>query len=79
MSKVRAKMKVTSITNFGTGIGVKLTAVYSTDPKNENRAFSDATPSANIDIQIAAGKPAADAFVVGDEYYVDFTAVNAAG
>ena len=39
----------------------------------ENKVFSDATPSGSISISIADGKPAVDAFEIGKSYYVDFT------
>jgi len=66
-------MKVGCITDFGSSISVKLHAVYSTDPNSENKSFTDATPQAAIDITIDKKKPAAAAFEVGREYYVDFT------
>lgn len=51
-------------------------AVYSNSDGSraeENKAFSDATPSGNIGISIADGKPALEAFEIGKSYYVDFT------
>jgi hypothetical protein len=75
MSKtVRAKFTVTSKVPHGYGgTTVCLSAVYSSDPHSENKAFSDATPSGQISISIADGKPALDAFEMGKAYYVDFT------
>lgn len=76
MHSVRAKFKVTSkISGYGGSTVVGLSAVYSSDPASENKAFTDATPSGTINIQIAEGKPALDAFPMGGEFYVDFTPV----
>lgn len=52
---------------------VVLNAVYSSDPNSENKAFTDATPSGNIQISIADDKPALEAFQIGQAYYIDFT------
>lgn len=74
---VRAKFKVTSkIPGYSNTTTVGLSAVYSSDPSSENKAFTDATPSGQINISIANDKPALDAFVMGEEYYVDFTPVK---
>jgi hypothetical protein len=74
---VRAKMKVQSIQKSGSekypNVNVQLGAVYSNDPESENRSFASATPSASISINIDAGRPAAQAFQLGQEFYVDFT------
>jgi hypothetical protein len=58
---------------------VYLNAVYSNrdgSRAEENKAFSEATPSGQISIVIAEGKPALDAFVIGQSYLVDFTPVD---
>lgn len=80
---VRAKFSVVSkIANGvshvdgGTSL-VTLTTVYSDDPASENKAFTESTPSGQISITIADNKPALEQFVVGGEYYVDFTKVIA--
>ena len=73
---VRAKMKVTAIENYEWGSKVRLGAVYGQD--GENKDFADATPSGECWMQITNGRPAADHFVVGKEYYVDFIAVEPA-
>ena len=76
---VRAKMKCSSAAKqeeFGGDTVVRLDAVYSSDPNSENKSFSDYTPSASVIMTISKGKPAADQFVVGAEYYVDFTKVE---
>lgn len=80
MSVVRAKMKVNTITQSGDPkhpqVNVQLGAVYSNDPESENRSFANATPSASVQISIDAGRPAAKAFELGCEYYVDFIRVG---
>lgn len=74
-STVRAKFRCTAKlpAAYNSDTLVHLSAVYSSDPKSENKAFTDATPSAYLQMQIAAGKPAADLFVLGQDYYLDFT------
>lgn len=78
--QVRAKMKCTTITKSGDAkhptVRVELGAVYSNDPESENRSFASATPSASVSISIDAGRPAAQAFELGGEYYVDFIPVG---
>ena len=73
---VRAKFTCNAkIPAYG-GTTVFFNAVYSNKDgtrAEENKAFSDATPSGQISISIAYGKPAVDAFVIGQSYYVDFT------
>lgn len=71
---VRAKMRCNHVgaAPYGNQTVVMLNAVYSTDPNAENKAFTDATPSAMVQLNIDASKPAAQAFEVGKEYYVDF-------
>ena len=74
---VRAKFYVTSkIPGYNNATTVGLSAVYSSDPASENKAFTDASPSGQISISIANDKPALEAFVMGAEYYVDFTPVK---
>lgn len=72
---VRAKMVCNHVgaAAYGSTTVVMLNAVYSDDPNSENKAFCDATPSAHIQLNIDADKPAAKAFEVGKQYYVDFT------
>lgn len=72
---VRAKMKVNSVIKSGNekspNVNVVLGAVYSNDPESENRSFATATPSASINLNIDAGRPAAEVFALGQEFYVD--------
>lgn len=69
---VRAKFICESVTKYTDGgKHVALRACYNNAP--ENKAFNDATPSGEIKITISKGKPAADLFEPGREFFVDFT------
>lgn len=74
---VRAKFSVTSlIPGYGGNVSVGLSAIYASKTgvrAEENKAFSDVTPSGQINIVIAPDKPALQAFEIGKEFYVDFT------
>ena len=78
---VRAKFTCNAkIPSYGSTT-VFFNAVYSNKDgtrAEENKVFNDATPSGQIQISIAEGKPALDQFVIGEQYYVDFTKVEAA-
>lgn len=73
---VIAKMRCNGVAMTGSpkwpSVNVQLGAVYSNDPESENRAFSNATPSASVNINIDPGRPAAHAFELGSDYYVYF-------
>lgn len=77
---IRAKMKVMSVLKTGDAkkpqVNVQLGAVYSSDPESENRSFANATPSGSVQLSIDAGRPAADGWVQGQEYYVDLTLIG---
>jgi hypothetical protein len=68
-------MQVTSasLPTAGDHVAVYMLAVYSDVPGSENKAFTDATPSASVILNIHKDKPAAAFFEVGREYYVDFS------
>jgi hypothetical protein len=72
---VRAKVRCSSKTkNEGfDGTAFRFDAVYSSDPGSENKSFTDATPALSLNMTISDGKPAADQFEEGKEYYLDFT------
>ncbi len=77
---VQAKFYVASVTSHANGSGqncpgamVVLHPVYGDNP--ENKAFWSATPSGKIDLNIT-NPEAAKQFVVGAEYYVNFTKVG---
>ena len=73
---VVAKMRCNGVNLTGSpkwpSMNVQLGAVYSNDPKSENRSFSNATPSASVNMNIDPGRPAAHAFELGSDYYVYF-------
>lgn len=79
--KVRAKMKVNEVTVCGADpkkpqVRVQMGAVYSQDPNSENKSFAEYTPSASLQLNIDAGRPAADVFKHGQEVYVDVTVIG---
>lgn len=68
---VRAKFKVNSITQYeGGAASIKLNPV--TTGSDENKAFYKYTPCGSIDLQ-TVNEEAAKQFVVGAEFYVDFS------
>jgi hypothetical protein len=74
--KVRAKFLCNSKMDLPDGgVTVWMSPVYSSDPASENKAFCDATPAGVLQMQISKGKPAADVFVQGKQYYVDILPV----
>lgn len=69
---VRAKFYVTSITYYNGGSSkVELWPVYSQEEGHENKRFWDATPSGKLEMTIKSD--AAKEFILGEEYYIDFT------
>lgn len=78
--QVRAKMECGSkVTDEHGNTLVSLFAVYANKDgsrADENKAFSDATPSGSVNLMISPGMPAADLYQPGKHYYVDFTAVE---
>jgi hypothetical protein len=77
--RVRAKFQIQSIEcySFPPESGsVKLAAVYSSDNNAEDNSFSQATPSANLQMHVSnpsAFKVFADAFHAKKAIYADFT------
>lgn len=73
---VRAKMRCNTVQTTGSerhpNRNIQLGAVFSNDPQSENKSFANATPSGSVMLNIDPGRPAADAFELGAEYYVDF-------
>lgn len=73
---VRAKFQVQDITKHLYGgkfmYTVHMTPVYSAKEGSENKAFWDASPSGDLKLG-TINERAADYFVVGSEYYLDFT------
>lgn len=80
MSSVRAKMQCVAKIEGTSGTLIRLVAIYADHHgvrAEENKAFTDATPSAEVCLTIAHGKAAADHFAEGSVHYVDFNnAVN---
>ena len=78
---VRAKFFCKEITRTGwsdqgtptpsTAVVYKFAAVYSNKPDHENKAFWDATPTAELSMTIT--NPGGQIFELGREYYLDFT------
>lgn len=72
---VRAKFVVSNIQKNDDGsINVNAHPVHS--GSEENKQFNDYTPGGNLQLHIAAGKPAQEQFIEGREYYVDFSLVE---
>ena len=74
--KIRAKFKVQSVKRWKTWDGkeqhtVEMSAVSGND-SDENKKFWEATPSGKIEIGCAKAETAG-LFILGNEYYVDFT------
>ena len=69
----RAKFIVESITEFVSGKKINMLAV--TCGSKENESFFKWTPSARIEMQ-TLNEDASKQFIVGKEYYVDFTPAN---
>lgn len=70
MTSVRAKFLCHEKTQTEHGHQVKLRPVH--DGSDENKAFYRWTPGGEISLGLM-NPPAAEAFSVGVEYYVDFT------
>lgn len=67
---VRAKFKVESITHNEHGAHVKLKPVF--NGSKENESFYRYTPGGQIELS-TVNAVAAEEFVPGEEFYVDFT------
>lgn len=76
LGAVRAKMKVTACES------TKYNATYTQNKvkfgvvcgdNEEDRSFSDATPSGECWLSISTGRPALEFFEPGKSYYVTFT------
>lgn len=80
MPTVRAKFICNAkIPGYGNQTSVHFNAVYANQDGSraeENKAFSDATPSGSIALSIANDKPALEAFEIGKAYYIDFSPVE---
>ena len=54
----------------------RLSTVNDDETSDENKAFSEATPSGSLDIAIDSEVPANNFFKENREYYLDFTRIN---
>ncbi|MCC6426295.1 MAG: hypothetical protein IT435_05690 [Phycisphaerales bacterium] len=76
MPKMRAKMRVNTVTRDGYSEVLKMSAVYGGSTNDEDNSFAKTTPSAELNIMIA-NKELHGQFNPGDTFYVDFTPVPA--
>jgi len=67
---IRCKFEVVEKSQRSWGHGVKLAPVSGTS--EENKAFFKATPSGEVTF-LTINENAADQFVLGQSYYIDFT------
>lgn len=70
ITAVKAKFTCSSVADTGSSKVANFYAVYSQD--GENKDFADATPSGNLQIVINNGRPAAEFFKQGENYYLTF-------
>lgn len=68
---MRAKFRVDQKTEYANnGMEIRLSVV--TSDNEENKKFFKWTPAGTISVSLV-NKETADSFIVGKEYYVDFT------
>ncbi|WP_312750577.1 hypothetical protein [Epilithonimonas hominis] len=67
-SKVKAKFKCESVTNFETAKEVNLSPVL--QGSDENKSFSKYTPSGRLSMRIDNETEAGEYFKPGEEYYL---------
>ncbi len=75
MPNIRAKFKCESVNETEANKEAELCVV--TTGSEENKSFSKYTPCGRIRINIDKDTEAANLFVPGKEYYVDFTEADA--
>lgn len=72
MTRVRAKLRCTSIEDFGQSKKIKLAVVYDPTANGEDANFTKATPSGEV--WMTVDNPAASIqFEAGKCYYLDFS------
>ena len=76
--KIRAKVKIDGKSNYSEGGGgsVSMTAIYSADPVNENKVFTDFPPCLSLTVDINR-QDTFDFFQLDKEYFLDFIPVEA--
>ena len=67
---VISKMKVSQVSKSEYGTEVYMHPVY--EDQGVNKAWNEATPGGSVHMHISKGKPAAEQFALGDEFYVAF-------
>jgi len=72
--KVRCKFVCESVTNYEGQKTAALRAVYGT--AEENKDFTQFTPSGQISVTVTNEAPAADFYQPGKNYYIDFIEVE---
>jgi hypothetical protein len=80
IDKVRAKMVVNSIQDYGSTLNYSMGCVYSSDPDSENAKFSAASPSGNFQISISKEKASDEVhtflqLLLNQEVYIDIIPV----
>jgi hypothetical protein len=75
MSKILAKIIVSEVRKTVYSESITASPVYSSDPNDPNKSFSEATPSGKIELEIT-NKVAHGFFVAGHEYLVTFEDVT---
>ena len=72
---ILAKINVSEVRKTAYGESFTAAPVYSSDPNDPNKTFSDATPSGKIELSIT-NKAAHGFFQAGHEYLVTFECVT---
>lgn len=72
---MRAKLVIETVTLTTYGEKLKLNAVYGGSTNKEDNTFSEATPSATLEMHIS-NKELFGKFKPGEKFYVDFTPAN---
>lgn len=75
--KIRAKFNVAEVTRYGNGGGGKVVLLACTTGSEENKSFSQYTPSGKIEMNVTVPE-VLDQFQSMGEYYIDFEKVEAA-
>lgn len=72
MTTMRAKLRIESVTKTTYSEKLKFNAVYGGDKNSEDNTYSQATPSASLEIDIT-NEALHGKFQPGQAFYVDFT------
>lgn len=66
---ITARFKCDVVTDYGSHRTIKLSPIYSNDPKSPNYSWSKATPSGAIDLTITNLEAK---FIPGNSYFITF-------